>query len=244
MKRLLPLLLFVLYAASAPAAEVSAKDAARAASAWVDRGYAMGRLPAGRTVAGVDEVEDPATGAQLRVVRFEGGGFVVLSADDLVDPVLAFSETGDGLDLDDNNPFWALLRGDIAAREAAAGVERGGGAKRGATKAASEPTAAQSRWADLLSDAGGGTLRKSAQGVSAISDVRVPPLSSRNGVSRTPTTPGARRTATTTIRPATTSAAARPPRSPRSCATGGTRPGRSPNTPIRAGRTERAAPTR
>ena len=174
--------LLALLVSPAPADEVSAKDAARAASAWVDRGYAMGRLPAGRTVAGVDEVEDPATGARLLVAKFEGGGFVVLSADDLVDPVLAFSETGDGLDLDERNPFWALLRGDIAAREAAAGVERGGKAAtkgggtatRGAKSA--EPTAAQAKWTALLFDAGGGSLRKSAQGVSAISDVRVEPF--------------------------------------------------------------------
>ena len=110
------------------AAEVSVDDAATAARAWVDRGYAMGKLPAGRTIAGVDEVADPATGAKLLVARFAGGGYVVLSSDDLVDPVIAFSETGTGLDLDEENPFWALLRGDIAAREAAAGVERGAAA--------------------------------------------------------------------------------------------------------------------
>ena len=116
----------ILFASSALfAAEISSDDAARAARAWVDRGYAMGRLPADRTVAGVDEVTDPKTGAQLRIVRFAGGGFVVLSADDLVDPVIAFSETGTGLDIDDDNPFWALLRGGIAAREAGAGIVRG-----------------------------------------------------------------------------------------------------------------------
>ena len=169
--------LLALLASPAPAAEVSAKDAARAASAWVDRGYAMGKLPAGRAVAGVDEVEDPATGTQLRVVRFEGGGFVVLSADDLVDPVLAFSETGDGLVVDENNPFWALLRGDIAAREAAAGVERGekaetkggGTATRGAKSA--EPTAAQRKWADLLETAEAKGSTRAA--VAAPSDLRV-----------------------------------------------------------------------
>ena len=123
MKRILPLLLLP---AALLASEVSTDDAARAAKAWVERGYAMGKLPAGREIAAVDEVEDPATGARLLVAKLEGGGFVVLSADDLVDPVLAFSETGDGLDLDENNPFWALLAGDIAAREAAAGVVRGG----------------------------------------------------------------------------------------------------------------------
>ncbi len=154
------------------AAEVSSDDAARAARAWVDRGYAMGRLAAGRTVAGVDEVEDPATGAQLRVVRFEGGGYVVLSADDLVDPVIAFSETGAGLDLDERNPFWALLRGDIAAREAAAGVERGGAGQGSARRSASaEPTASQRKWADLLGD--GGAKPQTRAAVAAPSDLRV-----------------------------------------------------------------------
>lgn len=170
MKRILSAILLLPLAASA--AEISANDAARAASAWVDRGYALGRLAAGRTVAGVDEVEDPATGAQLRVVRFEGGGYVVLSADDLVDPVIAFSETGDGLDLDDRNPFWALLRGDIAAREAAAGVERGGAGKGSARRAASAaPTTSQRKWADLLADVGAKPQTRAA--VAAPSDLRV-----------------------------------------------------------------------
>ncbi|MBQ3810792.1 MAG: C10 family peptidase [Kiritimatiellae bacterium] len=178
MRKTLPLLL--LFPVLANAAEVSVEDAANAARAWVDRGYAMGKLPAGRTVDGVDEVRDPATGAKLLVARFTGGGYVVLSSDDLVDPVIAFSETGTGLDLDEGNPFWALLRADIEAREAAAGVERGAGvAKRGAAAKASGTTAAQRKWADLLSrETGGGrapALRatKAAAGRTSLSDVRV-----------------------------------------------------------------------
>ena len=165
------------------AAEVSRDDAAIAARAWVDRGYAMGKLPAGRTVAGVDEVTDSDTGAQLRIVRFAGGGFVVLSADDLVDPVIAFSETGTGLDIDDDNPFWSLLRSDIAAREAAAGVERGKSAapKKGAGTVLklSGQTATQRKWAELLSDGTSGSggqgthVLKAAAGLSSLSDIRV-----------------------------------------------------------------------
>ncbi|MBQ6103399.1 MAG: C10 family peptidase [Kiritimatiellae bacterium] len=195
MKRILPL--FALLPSVLLAAEVSPKDAARAAKAWVDRGYAMGKLPAGLTVAGVDEVEDPATGARLLVAKFEGGGFVVLSADDLVDPVLAFSETGDGIDPDDNDPFWFLLRRDIAAREDAAGVVRGsapvsenGEAEGFAPKtgaASGGRTANQEKWADLLSPA---PKMATGQGVSSISDIRVDMLvqsrwnqSSHNGYS-------------------------------------------------------------
>ena len=87
------------------AAEVTSTDAARAAKAWVDRGYAMGVFTSERTVSGVDEIEDATTGARLHVVKFEGGGFVVLSADDLVDPVISFSATGNGVPMDDDNPF-------------------------------------------------------------------------------------------------------------------------------------------
>ena len=66
--------LLALLASTAPAAEVSPNDAARAARAWVDRGYAMGELPAGRAVAAVREIEDAETGARLLLASFEGGG--------------------------------------------------------------------------------------------------------------------------------------------------------------------------
>lgn len=67
----------VLVLASVPlfAAEVAPADAGRAAKAWVDRGYAMGKLPAGRTVADVDEIEDPATGA-LAGLSFTSAGYL------------------------------------------------------------------------------------------------------------------------------------------------------------------------
>ncbi len=163
------------------AAEVSSADAARAAKAWVERGYAMGALATARTVSGVDEIEDTASGARLHVVKFEGGGFVVLSADDLVDPVISFSATGNGISTDDDNPFWTLLRGDIAAREATAGVVRGAGSASGrrsavsrARPASATSTTAQRKWSALL---GGGTrLQSAGDGVPSLSDMRVPPL--------------------------------------------------------------------
>ena len=169
------------------AAEIASIDAARAAKAWVDRGYAMGVFSSERTVAGVDEIEDATTGARLHVVKFEGGGFVVLSADDLVDPVLAFSATGKGLATTDDNPLWTLLRGDIAARESAAGVVRrassAGGRKAASSRGllsatpatAVAATASQRKWSALL---GGGMRLQSddGDGVPSISDMRVAPL--------------------------------------------------------------------
>lgn len=168
------------------AAEVAPVDAMRAAKAWVGLGRAMGKIPADRAVASVDEVEDAATGARLLVAKFEGGGFVVMAADDLVDPVISFSATGDGVVTDETSPYWALLRGDIAAREAAAGIVRGAAAA--STASVSSPallrsavpsvkTAAQRKWAELLGEQGSnqrspGAVRLGAA-VSAPSDIRV-----------------------------------------------------------------------
>ncbi len=146
-------------AAAAAAEEITARQAGTAARNWVERGYAMGKLPPGQTVAGVDDLSDPVTGAQLHVVRFEGGGFVVTSGDDLVEPVLAFSETGDTVDPDEQNPFWALLRADISAREAAAGIDRKAGGRKPAVRATrtvakeeSPPSASRRRWEELLDE--------------------------------------------------------------------------------------------
>lgn len=174
---------------SAYGAEISPEDAGIAVQNWTRRGFSMGKL-AGRTVASVESVADPKSGAGLRVVKFEGGGFVVTSADDRIDPVIAFSETGDGLRPDDGNPFWVLVRGDVAAREAAAGISRSGGPNgisRPRRQAASDPagtaspTASQRRWARLLDLTPDGTAavpRKQAAmpGFSPPSDVRVDSL--------------------------------------------------------------------
>jgi len=166
------LLLPLLSVPAAFGAGVSVSDAARAAKAWVDRGFAMGKLASGRAVAGVDELEDPASGACVRVVRFEGGGYVVLSADDRVEPVIAFSETGSGLEPGEGNPFWVLLRGDIAAREAAAGVGRGGASAAAAVPRTADSGDARRKWEALLSPASNRPA-KAVQGHAAISDVRV-----------------------------------------------------------------------
>ena len=133
----------------------------------------------------------PGGGATLHVVKFDGGGFVVTSGDTLVSPIVAFSESGTELVQDDANPMWALLKADLAAREAAAGVVHGDAAPTAETAdvapetvlASTTATAAEKEWAALLADAEGGAggaphykAKLAAQGVSSISDVRVAPL--------------------------------------------------------------------
>ena len=87
-------------AGGAAGSEITAEQAGRAAGAWVSRGFALGRIPAGRGVEGVEEVSD-AEGTRLWVARLEGGGFVVTPTDDRVEPILAFSESGETLVADE-----------------------------------------------------------------------------------------------------------------------------------------------
>ena len=149
----------------AAAAEVTPEQAETAAGNWVARGFALGQIPAGRGVAGVDEVSDPATGAKLRVVRLAGGGFVVTPSDDRIDPILAFSASGETLEADERNPLWTLLRADIAAREAAEGVRSGRPEPRNGTR-----TESQRKWDELLEPAGG---NQRAVGLQTVPDMRV-----------------------------------------------------------------------
>lgn len=175
-------------ALSALSREITADEAATAAAAWVDLGYSLDKIAPGRKIASVETLAVPGSGAELRVAAFEGGGFVVLSADDRVDPVIAFSESGDGVDEDDANPFWALLKADITGREEAAGVVRGAGnASKAALAAGSSVSmsssddsgvaAARRRWEELL---GASEVSKRqvrvVKAVSAVSDIRVDAL--------------------------------------------------------------------
>lgn len=143
----------------------------------------MGKLPEDAAISSVETLVAPGSSARLHVVRLEGGGFIVLSADDLVDPVIAFSPSGTGVDSDGDDPFWALLCGDIAAREAAAGVVRGesSSGRRSVLRAAGAdagPTSAQRKWAELLGEPSEGprALLRTSFGMFEISDVRVEPF--------------------------------------------------------------------
>ncbi|MBQ6246208.1 MAG: Spi family protease inhibitor, partial [Kiritimatiellae bacterium] len=140
-------------ASVAHAAEITAGQAADAVQAWIDEGSSLGQL-AGAEVDSSATVET-ASGARLHVVKLAGGGFVITSADDRVEPVIAFSPSGTNLVQDASNPFWALISGDIAARERAAGITAP--TRLRATKAAvtdnDSPTPPQTRWASLLEKA-------------------------------------------------------------------------------------------
>ena len=103
------------------AAEITVEQAEVAVGNWIAKGGGFGKLTGGVGVSG-KTLEDPDTGAKMHVVRVPGKGFVVTSADDGIEPIVLFSDGGDGeLVAQEGNPAWDLLRWDLAAR---AGIGR------------------------------------------------------------------------------------------------------------------------
>ena len=143
----------VLLAPGAQARPVDAAQAERAARAWLARGAAPAQI-AGRPVAAVTtRTEGPA---RMHVAKMAGGGYVVLSADDRIAPIIAIADSGDLPAPDARHPLWALLTQDLACRAAAAEGEADTGAARRLLGATASRTPEQRRW-DALLDASGGT---------------------------------------------------------------------------------------
>ncbi len=166
----------------AAAAEIVAEQARTAAEAWCRRnpGFSSASAPAG--VRTVSDLNGTAIG---HLVDLEDGTTLLLSADDGVTPVLAFSAEGLPPEPESGapGPFWALARSDLLDRTALA---RGGSS----VGAASRPsgfrtlddsvgaevgdaaTRARAEWAELLAEGSGMRVA----GVASVSDIRVAPL--------------------------------------------------------------------
>lgn len=103
----------------------------------------------------------------FHVVNLAGGGFVIVPADDLVEPIVAFAPQG-GFDPSPCNPLAAMLQRDLPQRLAAVRGVKGA--------AVTDLTAqAKSKWTALLSLAQSDTGIMPA-GISSVTDVRVAPL--------------------------------------------------------------------
>ena len=158
-----------LVAAKLPAlaADVSAEQAKTAVAHWVARDFRPLGAKIGQTVLSSKTFSDDAGNALFHVVRFQEGGFVVTSADDGIQPIIAFSESDD-LAVDERNTLWVMLNRDLPQRRSAA-------KKRAALrllKVLPDAEEHSAQWHSLLSSSSGG----SALSLSAVSDIRVNPF--------------------------------------------------------------------
>lgn len=142
---------------------VTALQAQAAARAWLQRTPAPMGTSLGVEVAEVVTHGDAAGKQLFHEVRLAGGGFVILAADDRIDPVVALCE-GEALDGGPESHLDLLLRKDMKARLARVeSFGKGPGLPEDLNRA-------EGRWRDLLFPT---TIDSH---VATVSDMRVAPL--------------------------------------------------------------------
>lgn len=162
--------LLVLFSVSAFAAPVGPDTARQAVEGWLTLDNRP--MEAASALSGVASVQafagdDGAT--QYYVVALRPSGFAVVSADDLLEPIVAFQSSGSYLPVP-GTPLHDMVRDDMARRMAT--LQRAGS---GLSATSSVTTsAASSRWTRLVSVAG--QEFSTEAGIASLSDVRVSPL--------------------------------------------------------------------
>lgn len=97
---------------------VTSNEAARATVNWLGRNHSPLNVSfASSAVREVRMVNDESGTCLFHVVRLEGGGTVVTSAESGIVPVIAFTESNDVWDSPEN-PLWRILKADISRRNA------------------------------------------------------------------------------------------------------------------------------
>lgn len=177
------------------AGEITPEKAGAAASRWARNTANLQNAAIGTTVKAARAYSDKGTNL-FNIVQMEGGGFVITSADSAITPIIAFSESDDFEESDDN-PLLALLLHDIPDRvhqvnikreedAAASAIGKAGSSGSGQTLLEktgleAEMAAAEEEWAALLDEdavakAGASAESEKAGGASRLSDTRVSPL--------------------------------------------------------------------
>ena len=161
------LLKFVCFPAWLMAAPVGVEQVEQVVNGWL----AMDPEPLGVSLGGQIEQILTFTDSQgiavYFVVELNPNGFVVISADDSVEPIICFSAS-DNYSVDDNSPLWAMIGSDVPSR-----IQQASSASVSQIVILSAVAEAQGKWDMLASYAGGSTMLAS---VSSVSDLSVQPL--------------------------------------------------------------------
>ena len=151
---------------AATAAPVTSKQAAAVVTGWLS----LDRTPLGETlgtsVQRVETFNDQSGNALYYVAYLDPSGFVIVAADDLVEPIVGFAGAGQ-FDPSENNPLGALVSNDLAGRVAYA-------RQAGSTSPDTNAVQAQAKWQQLSPEDGGPVI--TPNGLTSVSDVRVAPF--------------------------------------------------------------------
>ena len=163
------LILATLLSASWPtavAAPVTSKQAAAAVIGWLtlDRGHLGETL--GTSVQRVETFNDQAGNPLYYIAYLDPSGFVILAADDLVEPIVGFAVAGQ-FDPSGHNPLGALVSNDLAGRIAYA-------RQAGSVPPNANALQAQAKWRQLSPTNGKPAI--SPKRLTSVTDVRIAPL--------------------------------------------------------------------
>ena len=153
------------------ARSITAHQAEKAVSGWLGTDVRPLQTILGRQSRKVQSFADEAGEPVYYVVYLEPSGFVIVSADDELEPIICFADDG-AYDPSPENPLGALVSSDLKGRMAAVPAVR-----RQRTAAQGAPAArARDKW-NLLIDLGeSGSGGSGEPSLGGISDVRVAPL--------------------------------------------------------------------
>lgn len=150
---------------------ITAHQAERAVAGWLRADAQPLRAVLGRRTLKIETFMDDTGEPIYHVVYLQPAGFVIVSADDLVEPIIAFAEDGT-YDPSLENPLGALVTGDLGGRMA--DVRAGRHLRtRAKGRAAPDP---KSKWGRLANLAEASTDELGLMGLTTPSDIRVPPL--------------------------------------------------------------------
>ena len=162
--------LLLLAAAGVWARPTTPEEAQLAVAGWLTGNVEPFDVPLGNRVADVRTVTDEAGAPVYHVVHLVPSGFVIVPADDLVEPILSFT-SAQTYEPSAWDPLTALVTADVNRRlaEVYAGAAPGQFQIQSAT-----PT--QEKWGDLIGRAGSTQHEITVLALQTVSDVRVAPF--------------------------------------------------------------------
>ncbi|MHC4166589.1 MAG: C10 family peptidase [Planctomycetota bacterium] len=161
-----------LFCAGLWAGPTTAYDAEMVVSGWFKAGVEPMGMNLGRRVSRVETFSGAGGRAAYHIVHLEPSGFVIVSGDDKVEPIIGFADDGT-YDSSPDNPLGALVTNDVSGRVEAAGETFGLLAM---TPGAAAPDSPQGKWRYFIDLAENPADGFSLMSLICISDIRVVPL--------------------------------------------------------------------
>ncbi len=162
--------LLLLFAPGLWARPTTPQEAQLAVAGWLTGNTEPFDVPLGNRVGDVRTVMDEAGAPVYHVVHLVPSGFVIVPADDLVEPILSFTGA-QTYELSAWDPLTALVTADVNRRLADAYAAAGAGQFQ-----IQSATPTQEKWGDLIGKAGSTPKEVAILALQTISDVRVVPF--------------------------------------------------------------------